>query len=526
MDQLVLVFLMALAAILAEPLGRRIGVASPVLMTLFGLVLALDPDIPDIHLKPELILPLVLPPLLHAAARRTSWRQFASNWAQITRRAFLLVIVTAVAVAWAFHSWYPALPLAAAVALGAMVAPPDPVAAIALASRLGLPRRLTSVLEGEGLFNDVTAVVIYAGAVETVLAGAFSAKQTLMELATAALVAIGVGLALGWGTAWLMRHLRDTSGKVALSLLVPFGAYSLADAWRGSGVLAVLVCSLYLSEAATSYGDRAFRVVSDAFWEIIEMLVSGFAFGLIGLELATVLHEVGSRWPRMLGSAAVVIAVVVGVRLVWLLGTWWLFARRRTEPDGPQNWRETIVTWWAGMRGVATVALALALPFTLDDGAPFPGRAEILFIAFAVVLFTLLVQGPTLPLVVRWTCVHANTQRERDLELQLWHLVRQVELERAEVLAFQENLSTDTYEQLRDLVQRRLARAYPHVHEDDPDGDDGKQAERSRLLRRLMTDIVSTGQQELLAMRSSPTMPPDLVDRVLHHLDVYGGPPR
>ncbi|MGW4247470.1 Na+/H+ antiporter [Nocardia sp. NPDC004722] len=420
--QLELIFAVLFATILAQPLGRRLGQAPAVLMTAFGVVLALIPAVPNIQIDPKLILPLVLPPLLYAAARRTSWRQFAENWAAISLRAVVLVIVTTVAVAWAFHLWYPAVPIGAAVALGALVAPPDPVAVSALAGKLGLPRRLVAVLEGEGLFNDVTAIVIYSAAIEAVVTGKFSAWAAFGDFVVSALMGTAVGLLFGWAGSKLMQRLDEAPWRVALGLLLPFAAYGLAESRGGSAVLAVLVCSLYLTDAATDFSDSDYRLVGDSFWEITEMLVTGFAFGLIGLELSTVLRDAGPDWPRYVGGALVIIAVVVGLRLIWLLTTtaifqsWW----RTRDKDEPYTWRETVVTWWAGMRGVATVALALAVPFTTDNGTPFPGRTEILFTAIAVVLFTLLLQGPTLPAVVRATGVHADTGAERAIERQLW----------------------------------------------------------------------------------------------------------
>jgi len=387
-DQLVLVFVLAFATILAQPLGRRLGLAPAVLMTVFGLVMAVLPFVPNIALAPELILPLVLPPLLYASARRTSWQQFASNAGAILLRAVGLVVATAAAVAAIFHLWYPALPVGTAFALGAVVAPPDPVAVSAMANRLGLPRRLVAVLEGEGLFNDVTAVVIYDVAVQAVVTGQFSAWRTAVDFVVSAVVAMAVGLALGWAGSALMRRLTEAPWQVALGLLLPFAAYGLAEAAHGSAVLAVLVCALYLTDAATDFSDVGYRIVGDSFWDVIDMLVTGFAFGLVGLELSTVLATTGPNWPRLLGGAAAVVGVVVALRVLWLLAStalfrgWW----RRRRVDEPYTWRETVVTWWAGMRGVVTVALALALPLTTDSGADFPGRTEVLFIAFVVVL--------------------------------------------------------------------------------------------------------------------------------------------
>ncbi|MFC9897405.1 Na+/H+ antiporter [Nocardia sp. NPDC127579] len=520
MDQLVLMFTLLFATILAEPLARRIGIASPVLMTLFGCVVALIPWAPRIHLPPDLILPLVLPPLLYAAARRTSWQQFAENWGPIALRAVGLVIATAAAVAAVFHRWYPGVPIAAAVVLGATIAPPDPVAATALASKLGLPRRLVVVLDGEGLFNDVTAIVIYTVAIQAVLTGHFSTAHAVGEFVVSAVVAVLVGLALGWAGSKLTALLDEASWQVAASLLLPFAAYGFAEAWHGSGVLAVLVCALYLTDAVTDIGDRDYRLVGDSFWEIAEMLLAGFAFGLIGLELATVLETAGHDWPRLLGVAGAVIATVVVLRLVWLLATWAIGRGwwRRLDADEPYTWRETIVTWWAGMRGVASVALALAIPLLTEAGAPFPGRTEILFTAFAVVLFTLLVQGPTLPLVVRLTGVHADTQHERELERQLWERVMRAQLARLKELAASEHLPDELYERLRDQFMARLARADPQAADEE---DARAQAVRDlKVMHRVREEIVEAGRHEAQAARREPGMPPDLVDRVTRRLDL------
>ncbi|MEV5651723.1 Na+/H+ antiporter [Nocardia sp. NPDC052254] len=527
MDQLVLVFVLAFATIVAQPLGRRIGLAPAVLMTVFGLIMAVLPFVPNVDLEPELILPLVLPPLLYAAARRTSWQQFASNSGAILLRAVGLVIATVVAVAAVFHIWYPALPLGAAFVLGAVVAPPDPVAVSAMADRLGLPRRLVAVLEGEGLFNDVTAVVIYDVAVMAVVTGHFSTWRTALEFVVSAVVAVAIGLALGWAGSAMMRWLTEAPWQVALGLLLPFAAYHLAEAAHGSAVLAVLVCALYLTDAATDFSDVGYRLVGDSFWDVIDMLVTGFAFGLVGLELSTVLATTGPNWPRLLGGAAAVVGVVVALRLLWLLTvtrvfhSWW----RRKRVDEPYTWRETIVTWWAGMRGVVTVALALAVPLTTDAGADFPGRTEVLFISFVVVLFTLLLQGPTLPLVVRWTGVQADTEHERALEKRLWTRILRAELARLEEIADNEDLPDEVYQRLRDTVERRLVRADPEAAES---ADAGKAVENAmRLtgkLRTISNDVLEAGRGEALAARREPEMPPDLVDRVMRRLDLRPPP--
>lgn len=519
MDQLVLTLVILLAAVLAEPLGARLGLAPSILMTLFGCLLALVPAVPSLHIPPELILPLVLPPLLYAAARRTSWRQFAENWQVIALRAVVLVAVTAVAVAAVFHAWNPATAVAAGVVLGALVAPPDPVAATSMAGRLGLPRRLIVTLGGEGLFNDVTAIVIYTVGIQAVVTGLFSPWHALVEFAIAAGVGLGVGLLFGWLGGKLTKFLGNAIWQVALSLLLPFAAYGIAEHWAGSAVLAVLVCALYLTDAVTEIGDRDYRLVADSFWDIAEMLITGFAFALIGLELRVVIETTGHNWPALAGVTVAVIGVVVGLRLVLLMAT--LAASRRWgDVDEPFTWREVIVTWWAGMRGVATVALALAVPFTIDSGADFPARPEILFVAFAVVLFTLLVQGPTLPLVVRITGVHADTRQERAVEQQLWSRVVRAELAELKMIAARDDLPEDVYEDIKGTLRQLSARADPEAADADAKATLDKERRLASQLRAVRAAVIEAGRREAQAARREPGMPPDVVDRVTRRLDL------
>lgn len=521
-EQLLLVFVLALVTILAQPLGRRTGLSPAVTVTVLGLVLALLPFVPNISVDPDLILPLVLPPLLYASARTTSWRHFAVDTAPILLRAVGLVVVSAVVTAIVFHAIYPAVPLAAALVLGSVVAPPDPVAFSAVAQRLGLPHRLIAVLEGEGLFNDVTAVVLYNVAVHAVVSGHFSAWGAAGELLLSALVGAGVGLALGWAGSWLMRRLDEATWQVATGLLLPFAAYGLADVWHGSAVLAVLVCTLYLTDAATDFSDTAYRIVGDSCWEVIDLLVTGIAFGLIGLELTTVLAATGPGWPRLLGGVAAVTVVVVFVRLAWLLATTGVSRHTPRHPraDKPHTWREAVVTWWAGLRGVVTVALALAVPLHTASGAPFPGRATILFTAFVVVLFTLLVQGPTLPALVGGLGVRANTEVERTLERALWRRILAAELAALNDIAHTQDLPDEVYQRLRENIEYRLVRA-------DPGAARAPAVPRAVRLRHAMHaishQVLEAGRTEALAARREPDMPPDLVDRMMRRLDLGTG---
>ncbi|WP_447036836.1 Na+/H+ antiporter [Streptomyces sp. DSM 118878] len=524
MDQLALLLILLLGAVVSVPLGDRLGLPAPVLMTLAGIGMALLPFVPNVEIPPDYILPLVLPPLLYAAVQRTSWRQFAANRRPIFLLAVALVFVTTAVVAAVASTVVPGLPIAAAVALGALVAPPDPVAATAVAGSLGLPRRLVSILEGEGLFNDVTAIVLYHVAIAAAVSGTFSWPSAVGRLVLSAVVAVAVGLVLGWITNKVMGLLGDATLQTGLTLLVPFVSYVLAEELLGSGVLAVLTTALYLAENAVDADDVLGRITGQTFWQIVDTLVTGAAFGLIGLELHNVFGVASGREWEMAGWGAAIVVTVVGVRLLWLLPATWLakrlHRRRDVEEEIPTTWRETVVMWWAGMRGVASVALALAIPLKTDDGSPFPARDEIIFIAFCVIMATLVVQGLTLPLLVRKLGVRADGQVEREIERDL--AIRAAKAAKRRLKEIEE------VEELPEEVSERLLRgAFDIGVRISPDMVDAerreryaKRVDRVKAVQRIQREMMSAARHEVLAARSEPGADPEVVDRVLHQLDV------
>ncbi|MDT9687912.1 Na+/H+ antiporter [Streptomyces sp. P9(2023)] len=524
MDQLALLFLLLLGAVVTVPLGDRLGLPAPVLMTVIGIVLAFLPFVPNVDIPPEYILPLVLPPLLYASVQRTSWRQFAANRRPIFLLAVALVFVTTAAVAATATALVPALPLAAAVALGALVAPPDPVAATAVAGSLGLPRRLVSILEGEGLFNDVTAIVLYHVAIGAAVGGSFSWEGAGLELVLSAVVAIAVGLVLGWVSNKLMGLLGEATLQTGLTLLVPFVAYVLAEEMKGSGVLAVLVVALYLAENALDADDVMGRLAGQTFWQIVDTLVTGIAFGLIGLELHNVFGTAEDQLGEMLGWGAAVAGVVIVVRLLWLLPATWLAKRLHTRRDYdeeiPVSWRETVVMWWSGMRGVASVALALAIPLRTDDGSPFPGRDEIVFIAFCVIMTTLLLQGLTLPWLVKRLGVRADTDAERALERELAVRAAKAAKRRLKEIEDVEELPEEVQERLQRGAYDIGARISPDMVDEERRAAFAERAGRLKAVQRIQREMMSAARHEVLAARSEHGADPEVVDRVLRQLDV------
>ncbi|MBE8472915.1 Na+/H+ antiporter [Streptomyces justiciae] len=524
MDQLALLFVLLLGAVVSVPVGDRFGLPAPVLMTLLGIVLALLDFVPNVEIAPELILPLLLPPLLYAAVRRTSWRQFAANVRPILLLAVALVFVTTVCVAAVANAIVPGLPIAAAVALGALVAPPDPVAATAVAGQLGLPRRLVSILEGEGLFNDVTAIVLYHVAIAAAVSGSFHLGEAAFELVLSAVVAVVMGVVLGWGANKLMDLLDDATLQIGLTLLVPYASYVLAEELHGSGVLAVLTTALFLAEYGTDADDVLTRLAGHTFWDIVDTLVTGVAFGLIGLELHNAIRTASGRWGEMLGWAAAIVVVVVLVRLLWLLPATWvakrLHARQDYDEEIPMTWRETVVMWWSGMRGVASVALALAIPLKTDEGAAFPDRDEIVFIAFGVIMATLVLQGLTLPWLVKRLGVKADTEREKEFEKTLAIRAAKAAKRRLREIEDVEELPEELSEQMLRRAFDIGVRISPDMGDEERREAHQQRAKRLKRVRRIQGEMLSAARHEVLAARSEPGADPEVVDRVLRHLDV------
>ena len=383
------------AVVVLTPLADRVRVPQPVLLTVFGLALALVPGTPGLSLDPDLILPVVLPPLLFAATQRTTAREFRDHAEAVLLLAVGLTLATAAVVAVVVHlaglSW------SAAFVLGATVSPPDPVAATAVARRLRLPDRLVTILEGEGMFNDATALVAFKVAVAAAVTGHLSATDTALELLVAIVVGTGVGLLAGWVTKVVLAAIEEPNAETTATVLVPFVAYVGAERLGGSGVLAVLFLGLFLRsqghDATTSRGWLLGRSV----WSYADFLITSLVFALLGYELVKVIGATQEHGHTVLLVSLVVTTLVV-FRAGWVFAAAWLSglrARRRDYP-APVGWQESTVVAWAGMRGVVTVATALALPLTTEAGGGFPQRDEIVVVALACVLLTLVAQGLTL----------------------------------------------------------------------------------------------------------------------------------
>jgi Na+/H+ antiporter len=397
----VLLFVVALLAVAS----RRVGIPYPILMVVAGLGLGLVPGLPRLELEPDLVFLLFLPPILFSAAFFTSIRELRTNIRPISLLAIGLVLATTGVVALVVHSVMPDIGWAAAFALGAIVSPPDAIAATAIAQRLGMPRRLVTIIEGESLVNDATALVAYRLAVVAVVSGTFSVDTAILSFFYVALAGIAVGVLVGMAVSFVIGRLHDPPVEVTISLLAPFAAYLPAELIGASGVLATVTAGLIVGWQAPRVLTSDSRVLGSAVWQMVIFLLNGVAFILIGLQLPSIVERLaGPTMQEVLGISAAVVVTVILVRLVWVFPATYLprllvpgLAKRDPAPPA----RAIVVLGWTGMRGVVSLGAALALPRATDAGTPFPARDLILFTTFAVILATLVGQGLTLPWVIR-----------------------------------------------------------------------------------------------------------------------------
>ncbi|WP_273651996.1 cation:proton antiporter [Cellulomonas fimi] len=400
------VFLLVAGAVLVAAACRRRGLPSPLVIVAISLVVSLVPGVPRYELNSEILLEFVLPPLLYSAALASSYRDFRAQLNSITRLGVGLVLVSALAVALVFWALEPAVSFAVALVLGAVVAPPDAVAAAAVGRRLGLPRRVMTVLSGESLINDATSLTLYKVALIGAATGAWAFGGAIGTFAVAVVAGVAVGLAIGWVVHAIRVRLDDPVVASAIGLLTPFGAYWAAEAVHGSGVLAVVAAGLYLGHTSPRAG-YATRLFEEPIWSTLDILLESFTFALIGIQLPWIVRDLMAS-DQGLGHAVVVslavLAVAVLVRPLYVFGTAWfdnlrLRGSHRPERDALSA-RESAVVSWAGMRGVVTLAAAAGIPATIDGG-PFPDRATIQLAAYTVAIGTLLGQSLTLPWVIR-----------------------------------------------------------------------------------------------------------------------------
>ncbi len=419
-----LLFTVLVAVALA---ARRLDIAPSILLVVAGVGLALIPGLPRLELAPDLVLLGILPPLIYSAGVQMSWREFRFNLRPIALFAIGCVIFTACAVAAAAH-WLLGLPLAAAFVLGAIVAPPDVVAPLAIARRLGLPRRLIVVLEGEGLANDATALILYRFAVAAVSTGLFSIAEASGTFTLIIIGEIAYGIGIGWLSLRLRRWARDPRVEITLSLMTPYIAYWVPAQLGGSGVLATVAAGLYVSWNGPLLIPAATRLQGIFFWDLVIYYLEGLIFLVMGLQARTLIERMNEFSQQDLAfGILLVVGVAIAARFIWVFPAvyvprWLSPSLARRDPSPPWQWAFLLA--FVGVRGVVSLAAALGLPFYTATGAPFPHRDFILFITFGTIVLTLIGQGLLLPGLVRMLNLNCDSIVERRKEREAEHRAR------------------------------------------------------------------------------------------------------
>lgn len=534
--------LLTLMAVLAASLGltaiaRRYNLSAPLLIVVVALAVSFIPGMPAIEFDPELILTLVLPPLLYSTSLESSAAQFRASLRPIIALGVVLVLVTAVVVGLAVHLLLPDLPLASALVLGAVVAPPDAVTATAVGRRLGLPRRLMTVLTGESLVNDAAALTLYKIALAAVLGTAGSIGQGFAIFAIAAGLGIAVGLAAGMLVSLVRRKLDDPLLESTFGIIVPFGVYVTAEqlhpvsgSFSGSGVLAVVAAGLYLGNRSL-HAEPATRLQDSSVWASIDVLLEALVFALMGLQLPTVLagmNPASTDNATLVVSAAVVLLVTIVVRIPYVFVSaslpqaLRLFGRERAAP----SWRYLTVLSWTGMRGVVTLAAAAGVPLTTAAGAPFPGREEIQLFAFVVAVGTLLIQGLTLPALIRGLGVQDPDEAARDEREEL--AARKAAMDAAlrkldelmpsmlATLNVPKEQADKLDFRLRALVETRYRGAVAAISLTAEERDGSPHAAFGNARKELL----ATQRAALLAERAAGRLGDDVLRKVLRELDL------
>ena len=476
----VLVLLLAVTAV-AAVVANRLKIPAAIILVLTGVVLALIPWLPPVTLAPELVLLVVLPPLIYSAAVAMSWREFRFNLRPISLLAVGGVLFTTVVVAAASH-WLMGFAWPVGFVLGAIVSPPDAVAPLAVAKRMQIPRRLLVVLEGEGLANDATALIVYRLAVVAVSIQMFSMGKAAALFVAIVASEIVWGIGVGWLMLRLRRWVRDPRTEITLAFITPFLAYWPPEHLGGSGVLATVSAGLYISWNGLRLISAATRLQGIFFWDFFIYLIESMVFLITGLQARTLINRIGDGpLPQLALSAAIICAVVIAARFVWTYPVVyvprWLSAElRRRDPAPPWQWPFALA--FTGVRGIVSLAAALALPLATADGQPFPQRDLILFLTFAVILVTLVGQGLLLPSTIRWLGLaqagHKERHADRVQESNARREAIEAAIQRLEQLASERHLAPEVLEPLRARHRERLK----HVpHSGEPAASDRKLGE-------------------------------------------------
>ncbi len=518
------IFLAALfiSAAVLNSIANWLKVPYPIPLVLGGLVIGLIPGMPHIELDPDLVLLVFLPPLLYASAFFYDLRALRDDARVIALNSIGLTLATAGVVGVVAHEVID-LPWAVSFALGAIVSPTDPAAATAIMRRVGAPRRMVNILEGESMINDAAALVTYKVAVAAAIGEGVSGSHTVLQFFGDAAGGIAIGFVVGEVIAEIRKRVNDVNTELTISLFSAYGAFVPADQLGVSGVLAVVTCGLILGFRAPEIASPESRMQGFALWSILTFLLNATLFILIGLQLPAIVDGLsGEPAGQVVGYAALIIAVVIAMRFVWtnlatvLIRT---LDRRPSQIARRGTWQLRVAGSWSGMRGAVSLAAALALPLTLNSGEPFPGRDLIQFITFSLILVTVVGQGLTLPWLIRRLGLIEDGTDEEHEELKARLVIARAALDRVDELENEDWTQDGTIERVRALYNFRQRRFRARAGKIEQDGDENIE-DRSLAYQRLMHEIYSSQRTALVGLRNERRISADVMRRVERELDL------
>ncbi len=520
-DNLFLILLLLFLVSMLFMLSQKIKISYPILLVLAGLGIGFVPAMPLVSLQPEIVFLIFLPPLLYAAAWNTSWKDFWQNRRPISLLSFGLVIFTSTAIAFLSNAIIPGFPLAYGFLLGGIISPPDAVAATSVLQGLRIPKRIVTILEGESLINDASSLIVFRFALAAIVTGQFSVMEATGEFFMVAGLGLGIGIAIAFIIYWVHRLLpTDASIDTAITLISPYIMYLAAEHFHLSGVMAVVSGGLFLSYRANRIFSYNTRIQAYSVWETLIFLLNGLVFILIGLQLPSIVKGLESGTITSAIFYAVVISLLtIVIRIIWVFPGAYLprklFRSIRTTEPRPSE-KMVFLVAWSGMRGVVSLASALAIPLTLGDGTAFPHRNLLLFITFVVILVTLVFQGLSLPWLIRKLKIEEpDSETEEEVELAIRLQMADAALDHLNENYANEIKNIEAYQRVKEKYDRMAKNSYRRLIDGQGDGADFLPG-----YRKMLKELVAVRRAALERLKKEDLYSTELIRNKEWELDL------
>lgn len=519
---LLLILSLLFVVSLLSMLSNKLGIAYPIFLVIAGLVISLVPDIPNISLDPHIVFVIFLPPLLYAAAWNTSWKEFWALKRPIGLLAFGLVFFTSIAIAYLSNAIIPGFTLSLGFLLGGIISPPDAVAATSIISRLKVPKRVVNILEGESLVNDASSLIVFKFALGAILTGQF----VMLSAGVDFLIAVGMGIFVGTAIAAFIYMIHrflptDPAIDTAISLIAPYIMYLVAEHFSGSGVLAVVSGGLFLSHYSNHYFNYESRMQVNSVWNTLVFILNGVVFILIGLQLPYIIQGLETySTASVIGYAVIISIASVAIRIIWVYPATYLpriLSKKIRENEKRPSIRNVFIIAWSGMRGVVSLASALTIPLVMENGEMFPHRNLILFLTFSVILFTLILQGLTLPLLIRVLKIKVDDTHEASQKLMLSRELTEAVVSHLNNTYPQELQTNEVYQRVQERYSRILEEMDKRA-ENLPQKKTGKPVERK--MRLLLLELIEVQRTFIENMRREGQFADELLRNKEYDLDL------